>query len=213
VAAVVALVAGVVGGAALTWWFVRGDDPAPPPAAEAPVGGGWPAAGASRTVTVVRADGALEVTQRIHADEPLDQLELSLPDPDGDGTVRATQVEVVADGAPASGPEDITFTRSTYVFPEATRILVRYRLLGAVERSTSAAGRGLVTTTSLDVSTPQAEDTRVVRSEAVLSMACARSAAAELAPCGEADDDGQWTVRLSDPQPGARVVAAVTVPS
>lgn len=211
IAAVVLLVGVGVGGLA-TWWLTR-DDPAarqPPPVQAAT--GGWPPAGTSRTVTEVRADGTLRVTHRIHTTTPIDALDIALPETPSTEPVEATAVEVVADGRAAVGPDRVTFTRASYVFDDATTILVRYRLDGVVERSGSAQDRGLVTTTALDVSATQPDDIRVVRSASVLSLACATTTTA-LAPCGEQDRGGQWTVRLGADDAGGRVVAAVTVPS
>ncbi|PKH44085.1 hypothetical protein CXG46_00525 [Nocardioides alpinus] len=186
------------------------DEPGGAPGA-APIQGGWPEAGASRTTTQVGADGVLDVTHWIHATEPLDELDVALPElPDG-VSIDASAVEVVADGRRASGPAMLTFSSASYAFSDATRIRVSYQLSGAVELSSSAPDRGLVTTTTLDVSPVQGTDTRVVRSEAVLSLACAPTAETSLEPCGESDADDQWTVRLTGPDVGARVVAAVTV--
>lgn len=212
VAAVVLLVGVGVGGV-VTWWFTRDDGPTaqqPPPAQAAT--GGWPPAGTSRTVTQVRADGTLRVTHRIHTATPIDALDISLPETPSTDPVEATAVEVVADGRAATGPDRVTFTRASYVFDDATTILVRYRLDGVVERSGSAQDRGLVTTTALDVSATQPEDVRVVRSASVLSLACA-SPSTSLTPCGERVRGDQWTVRLTAGDAGGRVVAAVTVPS
>jgi hypothetical protein len=156
----------------------------------------------------------LEVTHWIHAVQPLDTLELALPTALAPGSVEATEVEVLADGRVTSGPRSITSFRASYLFAEAaTRILVRYRLTGAVEMSSSAPGRGLVTTTALEVSAGQAHDSRVVRSQAVLSLACATSRDERPVPCGERDSDDQWRVELGDGEATTRVVAVVTVPS
>ncbi|GAA1920436.1 hypothetical protein GCM10009797_12590 [Nocardioides hwasunensis] len=204
-------VAVVVAAGLVTWRIAAGGSDGGP--AEASIPAGWPEAGASRTVTEVRADGTLEVTHWIHTEEPLDEIDVALPQGTEDGTLEATDVRVRADGRSASGPQTLSFSRASYVFSGATRIQVRYRLAGAVEESTSAAGRGLATPTALDVSAVQPSDTRIVRSADVLSMACASSPDVSLAPCGEADGDGQWKVVLTGQEAGGRVVAAVTVPS
>lgn len=211
--AVTALLIGTAAGGIATWWVVRDERPPQQASSSAPVGDDWPRRGTSRTVTSVRADGSVDVTHRIHTREPIDELDLSLPDALSSSTVEATAVEVVADGRRAPGPDSITFTQASYAFADATRILVRYRLVGAVERTSSASGRGRVTTTALTVSATPPDDVRVVRSASVLSLTCARSASADPSPCGEPDGEGQWTVRLTDADPGARVVASVTVPS
>jgi hypothetical protein len=206
---VVVLIA-VAGGAALVWW-VWDDEAQRPPSAASPVRG-WPEAGASRTVTQVEPDGVLKVTHWIHADRPLDTIELALPAALTRGSAEAEEVEVLADGRAASGPRAITSFRASYVFPdEATRVLVRYQLTGAVELSTSAPGRGLATVTALDVSAAQPRDFRIVRSHAVLALACATSRNAQPAPCGERESDDQWRVRLADGQATTRVLAVVTL--
>ena len=206
VAAVVLV--GLVGVAAALWWQ-SGEEPADRPSA-ASAQATWPEAGAARTVTQVRPDGVLEVTHWIHATDSLDELDLVLPERQEGDPIRASAVQVVADDQPASGPAVITFSRASYVFADATRIRVRYELSGAVEMSTSAPGRGLATTTSLEVSATLARDTRVVRSPAVLSLACTDTAGS-IAPCGASDHAGQWTVKLTGDVVGARVIAVVTV--
>ncbi|RYB95533.1 hypothetical protein EUA93_14995 [Nocardioides oleivorans] len=211
--ALLVLVSAAVGGGVVAWQLGSDDPPAPSdtPAAQLPAG--WPEAGASRTLTRVRSDGSLEVTHWIHTEDPLDQVDVSLPEA-GEGTaVVATDVQVTADGEAASGPAEITFSRATYVFSSATLIRVTYDLDGAVQRSSSATGRGLATTTALDVSATQPRDVRVIRSAEVLSLSCAPTMATELVPCGTSDGDGEWKVQLTGSEAGGRVVAAVTVPS
>ncbi|WP_322919530.1 hypothetical protein [Nocardioides renjunii] len=200
-------VAALVVGGLVVWQVVddgRDDAGTASAAAES-----WPEAGASRTVTRVRPDGVLEVTHWIHAAEPLDQVDVALPELAPGILLEASAVEVTADDQPASGPEVITFTSASYVFSEATRVLVSYELAGAVERSTSVLGRGLATTTALEVSAQQPEDTRVIRSKAVLSLACATAGSPSPTPCGEADTEGQWHVELTGADAGGRVVAQV----
>ncbi|MDZ5663797.1 hypothetical protein SFC79_18620 [Nocardioides sp. S-58] len=200
-------VAALVVGGLVVWQVVDGgrDDTGTASAAAE----SWPEPGASRTVTRVRPDGVLEVTHWIHAAEPLDQVDVALPELAPGILLEASAVEVTADDQPASGPEVITFTSASYVFSEATRVLVSYELAGAVERSTSVLGRGLATTTALEVSAQQPEDTRVIRSKAVLSLACATAGSPSPTPCGEADTEGQWHVELTGADAGGRVVAQV----
>ena len=190
------------------------------PAADDPVGEpttadasvrGWPTAGTSRTVTDVRRDGVLEVTQRIHTLEPIGDLELSLPAIPGADAVAVSAVEVLADDHPGSGPTVISSGRATYFFAPATRVLVRYQMSGAVELSTSAAQRGLASTTALEVSVSQERDTRVVRASTVLSLACVRRGRVAALPCGEEVSDRKWRVELTGGRAGARVLASVTV--
>jgi hypothetical protein len=207
--AAAALVGVVVGG--IVAWQVVGPGQEPrPPTASLPIDG-WPTAAESRAVTEVLPGGDLEVTHWIHAEDPIDELSLTLPELDG-AEVSATDVEVTADGRAASGPATVAPSGATYTFADATRIQVRYLMSGAVELSSSADGRGLATTTSLDVSATQARDVRVVRSEEVLSLACAEPGAQPL-PCGESEGDDQWRVELAGADAGNRVLAVVTVPS
>ena len=83
---------------------------------------------------------------------------------------------------------------------------------GAVEPSSSADGRGLATTTSLDVTATQARDVRVVRSQQVLSLACAEPDEQPV-PCGRSGGDDEWRVELDATDAGSRVLAVLTVPS
>lgn len=209
VALVAAALLGVLAGGVVAWQLVGPGEPPPPPAS-LPIDG-WPIAGESRAVTEVLPDGDLEVTHWIHAENPLDELELTLPELDG-ARVTADQVEVTADGRSAPGPGVVMPSGATYTFPDATRIQVRYRMSGAVQLSSSADGRGLATTTSLDVTATQARDVRVVRSEEVLSLACAEPGEQPV-PCGESGGSDQWRVELDETDVGSRVLAVVTVPS
>lgn len=209
-ALVAAALAGVIGGGVLAWQVVGQDEATRTPTASLPIDG-WPIAGESRTVSEVLTGGDLEVTHWIHADDPLSELRLSLPQLDGQ-EVSATEVEVTADGRPGSGPEAVEPRGASYTFTDATRIQVRYRMSGAVQLSSSADGRGLATTTSLDVTATQARDVRVVRSQEVLSLACAEPGEQPV-PCGESGGDDEWRVELDGTDPGDRVLAVVTVPS
>jgi hypothetical protein len=209
IALVAAALVGVLAGGAVAWQVVGPGEPSRAPAS-LPIDG-WPIAGESRAVTEVLPGGDLEVTHWIHTERPLDELGLSLPDADG-AAVSVTDVEVTADGRPASGPEIVAGSGTTYTFADATRVQVRYRMSGAVQLSSSADGRGLATTTSLDVTATQARDVRVVRSEEVLSLACAEPDEQPV-PCGESSGDDQWRVELDGTDAGSRVLAVVTVPS
>ncbi|WP_416953103.1 hypothetical protein ACNKF0_14230 [Nocardioides sp. T5] len=204
-----AAVVGVLAGGVVAWQVVGPGEPPRAPAS-LPIDG-WPIAGESRAVTEVLPGGDLEVTHWIHSERPIDELGLSLPELDG-AEVSATDVEVTADGRPGSGPWAVAPSGSTYALAGSTRIQVRYRMSGAVQLSSSAEGRGLATTTSLDVTATQARDVRVVRSEEVLSLACAEPAEQPV-PCGQSTGDDQWRVELDDTDAGSRVLAVVTVPS
>jgi hypothetical protein len=209
VALVAAALVGVLAGGVVAWQLVGPDEPPPPPAS-VPIDG-WPIAGESRAVTEVLSGGDLEVTHWIHTERPLAELEVTLPELDG-VRLTADQAEVTADGQPATGPGVVLPSGATYTFSDATRIQVRYRMSGAVELSSSADGRGLATTTSLDVTATQPRDVRVVRSHEVLSLACAEPNEQPV-PCGEAGGEDQWRVELDETDAGSRVLAVVTVPS
>ncbi|HSU03874.1 MAG TPA: hypothetical protein VLK03_15095 [Nocardioides sp.] len=205
------VVAGVAGGALV--WRTPADERKGGGPPDSSASSGWPAKGAARTLTEVRPDGVLEVTHWIHAARPLDAVQLALPRSVDPGSLVASAVEVTADGRPVSGRDRITTFGGSYVLDDATLVLVSYELTGAVELSSSAPGRGLVTTTAIDVSAGQVSERRVVRSEAVLSLACAASERGEAEPCGEREDDHQWSVQLGDREAGTRVMAVVTVPT
>jgi len=207
---VAAALVGVVAGGVVAWQVVGPGQQSGTPTASLPIDG-WPIAAESRAVTEVLPGGDLAVTHWIHAEDPIGELSLTLPELDG-AEVSATGVEVTADGRAASGPATVAPSGATYTFADATRIQVRYRMTGAVELSSSADGRGLATTTSLDVSATQARDVRVVRSQEVLSLACADPGAQPL-PCGVSEGDDQWRVELAGADAGNRVLAVVTVPS
>ncbi|MCP3421179.1 hypothetical protein [Nocardioides pinisoli] len=209
-ALVAAALAGLIGGGVLAWQVAGPDEATRAPTASLPVDG-WPIAGESRTVSEVLPGGDLEVTHWIHAESPLDTLSLSLPRLDGQ-EVSASDVEVTADGRPGSGPGAVEPRGATYTFIDATRIQVRYRMSGAVQLSSSADGRGLATTTSLDVTATQPRDVRVVRSQEVLSLACVQPGEQPV-PCGEPGGEDEWRVELDGTDPGDRVLAVVTVPS
>ena len=205
-----AALVGMIAGGVVAWQVVGPGQGSGSPAASLPIDG-WPIAAESRAVTEVLPGGDLEVTHWIHAEEPIDELSLSLPELDGPN-LTASDVEVTADGRAASGPATVAPSGATYTFSDATRIQVRYRMAGAVELSSSADGRGLATTTSLIVTATQARDVRVVRSQEVLSLACAAPEEQPL-PCGTSEDDDQWRVELTGTDVGSRVLAVVTVPS
>ena len=100
----------------------------------------------------------------------------------------------------------------------AREVQITYRLIGAVERSSSAPGRALARLTALDISyDPALRDRDPHRRRAeVLSLACdPRRAGPRRAPCGTRVTEGEWTVELgrsagrrpgdgpADPRPGA----------
>jgi hypothetical protein len=107
------------------------------------------------------------------------------------------------------GPESLAGRRAYFASLGASEFYVRYRLSGAVERSTSVPGRALarVTALQLGMRRPLDEVSRWVTGAEVLSLACAPVAPADQplpVPCGMPTSGG-WQVDLA----GARVDDAV----
>ncbi|TGN66158.1 hypothetical protein EXE59_21035 [Nocardioides eburneiflavus] len=208
-------VAWLVGIGVLAYALLAGlrDDPADP-------GAGGPAdppralAPAEAYVdTRVLPAGDLVVRQWIRAREPLTALGLELPDLPGADDVSADQVEVVADGVVAAGPDRVTAAGATYTFEESTTVLVAYRLEGVVQVSDSVAGRALALATALDTAyAPKVErETRVVHGPEVLSLACSSQSDESPEPCGRDSGDGQWQVDLSGDRVDDRVLAQLNL--
>jgi hypothetical protein len=204
-------VAGVVAGALAYGWTTRDGTP---PDAE----GGWAApvgleAGEGYVETRVHGDGTMEVRQWIRADEPLERLRLRVPRVTSAGQLAADSIEVLADGVPVSGRTEISYFNAGYDLGGATEVEVRYRLVGAIERSDSAAGRALAVATGLEThfSPAPAREVRVVKAPEVLSLACAPSVDSPPVPCGTPDSAGAWHVDLAGERMSERVVASLTV--
>jgi len=87
--------------------------------------------------------GELEVSERARSAEPL--LELSLvppPPPDGvRGLPQLTDVEVTVDGEPVEVPSPIEVTTVVELTEPATRIDLRYQIVGAVARQKKPTSR------------------------------------------------------------------------
>ena len=113
-----AALVGVVAGGFVAWQVLGPGQPSGSPTASLPIDG-WPTAAESRAVTEVLPGGDLEVTHWIHAEDPIDELSLTLPELDG-AEVSATDVEVTADGRAASGPATVAPNGATYTFADAT---------------------------------------------------------------------------------------------
>jgi hypothetical protein len=161
----------------------------------------------------VLEDGDVVVRQWIRAAEPFDRLGLALPDVPGVVGLSASGVVVLADDTAVEGPESITAQNATYTFDATTDVQVSYRLIGAVEMSSSARGRALAAATTLDVLySPRVDrETRVVRAPQVLSVACSPSPQVALVPCGQEDGTGQWRIELSGPHVLDRVAAQLSL--
>lgn len=171
------------------------------------------APGESFAETSVTDSGDLIVTQWIHADDPLQQVELALPQVPGGAPLAADQVVVTADGDPVSGPTEISARPASYVLRDARLVQIDYRLVGAIERSASVEGRALAVATTLDVryAPRPVRETRVVQAPEVLSLACTSSGQAAPAPCGASQRANQWSVELTGVGVRDRVIAQVTL--
>ncbi|WP_374456604.1 hypothetical protein [Nocardioides sp.] len=205
------LLVGIATGA-LAYWWSAGDDgsPAPEGAWVAPSG---LAADEGYVETRVHADGTMEVRQWIRADEPLERLTLHVPRVTSAGQLAADRVEVLADGARIGGREEISYFNATYDLGGATEVELRYRLVGALQRSDSAPGRALAVATALEArfSRAPAREVRVVKAPEVLSLACTPAADVSPVPCGTPDGAGEWHVDLAGRRVSERVVASLTI--
>lgn len=210
-ALVVVALACLLGGGALAYALLLGPDDGPP----VPDAGGTSAPALalgpaeSRVETQVMPSGDLVVRQTIRAEEPLTSLALEIPVVAGAEGLSAEQVEVVAGGAEATGPDRIVATGAIYTFEASTEVLVTYRLRGAVQASDSVAGRALAVVTHLPATyAPMVErEVRVVRAPVVLALACSRPPDGSPRPCGTKVSDGRWRVDLADDRVGDRVLA------
>ncbi len=207
-----AALAWLVGGAVLVAALTLRDSPSGPADADAPGPPRPLVAGEAYVDTQVLPTGDLLVRHWIRTRAPIGSLVLARPD--GADDLSAEDVEVVAGGSTADGPARVGADPATYSFGEATDVLLTYRLLGAVEVSDSATGRGLVLASALETAyEPGAtRETRVVRGPEVLSLACSPGPGRPPAPCGRADSAGQWRVDLDRDQAVAtRLLAQVNL--
>jgi hypothetical protein len=155
--------------------------------------------------------GEVTVRQWIRPGSAIRSVVLALPAVPGPVRLYADDVEVVAGGTSAEGPDRIAGGPATYTFDATTDVLVSYRLLGAVEVSDSSSGRALAVATSLETTygTRAVRETRVVSATAVLSLACARTPERSPVPCGQADGADRWRVETTDARGTDRVLAQV----
>lgn len=159
--------------------------------------------------------GDLLVTQWIESEQLLFSVLMVRPQVEGAEGVTAQQVRVVADGRIATGREEIRSGRpARYSFLGATSVQISYRLTGALERSSSAAGRALALLTALDVryEPDSTKVTRAIAAPEVLSLACASPAARTAPrPCGAPGSAGTWTVEVVGPFAQDRVIAQLSL--
>lgn len=176
----------------------------------------------SLVLSEVRADGSVRVTQWLRSGDGIDELLLTAPtvagaaDPisatDGrlvgsDGTVIADDLTIGAEPRLVRFADSTTMVRATYV------------LRGAVERSSTAAGRlrALAVSLDVDLSSLSGPTVAVVETQTggeILGLACgnARSEVALVRPCGT-PDGSRWRVRLPPVSREDRVTATVDVPT
>lgn len=207
-----AALAWLVGGAVLVAALTLRDSPSGTAGADAPEPPQALAAGEAYVDTQVLPTGDLLVRHWIHTRSPIGSLVLTRPD--GADDLSAEDVEVVAGGSSADGPTQVDADPTTYSFDGATDLLLTYRVLGAVEVSDSATGRGLVLATALETAyEPGAtRETRVVRGPEVLSLACSPGPDRPPVPCGRADGAEQWRVDLvRDEAVATRLLAQVNL--
>ncbi|CUR60153.1 hypothetical protein NOCA270106 [metagenome] len=187
------------------WQIVsdRDEEPAAAPRAKAvepPAPVALPDIGSFVQSTVL-ADGDILVQHWIRADG-IFTLTLSAPELATTSQVRASDVEILADGTELFGRSSIETADRTHYLEGAKAIYVSYLLEGAIERTDSAPGRALARVTALDVSydAQGGTSTRRIQGADVLSMACypPTSPGTGVRPCGS-DEDGAWQVEL-DPR-------------
>lgn len=161
----------------------------------------------------VLANGEVEATQWIVADEPIGRLQLELPDLAGAEDVTASLVVVLADGKLVAGPSRITGRSATYVLDEATAVKVSYRLSDALVRSSSVSGRALAAAGLVVAYEPRARsESRVVQAPGLSSLACGDAATGQLVPCGTSTAPDEWSVDLTGADVADRLVAQLTLP-
>jgi len=207
-----AALAWLVGGAVLVAALTLRDSPSGTADAGAPEPPRALVAGEAYVDTQVLPTGDLLVRHWIRTRSPIGSMVLTRPD--GADDLSAEDVKVVAGGSSADGPTQVAGDPATYSFGAATDVLLTYRLLGAVEVSDSATGRGLVLATALETAyEPGAtRETRVVRGPEVLSLACSPGPDRPPVPCGRADGAEQWRVDLDrDEAVATRLLAQVNL--
>ena len=207
-----AALAWLMGGAVLVAALTLRGSPSAPAGADAPEPPRPLVAGEAYVDTQVLPTGDLLVRHWIRTRSPIESVVLTRPD--GADDLSAEDVEVVAGGSTADGPARLGGAPATYSFGDATAVFLTYRLLGAVEVSDSATGRGLVLATTLETAyEPGAtRETRVVRGPEVLSLACSPGPGRAPVPCGRADGAEQWRIDLDrDEAVATRLLAQVNL--
>jgi len=167
------------------------------------------------TRLTVTAAGDLRVEQWIRSTAVVSGLTVATPSGPllAPGAVRATNMQVVADGAPVRGPGEVVDDSATYSFTGARLIRLSYLLSGVLEFSSTTRGRALARVTSLDLSFQPGSSRSVItfRGARLLSLACdADGNNNPPIPCGVRGEHG-WTVDVPDLQ-SFRVMAQIDLP-
>ena len=134
--------------------------------------------------------------------------------PPSAGTVRVSEVLVVAGGRAAPGPERVGGGFGSFAFTGSPDVYLTYRIAGALERSDSTPGRALVRFTSLEVQVhpPMLATTYAVSGGDVLTLACSSGEPGAVpVPCG-APIGRSWRVERAGDHRDDVVTAQLDLP-
>ncbi len=167
----------------------------------------------------INDEGKLQAVERARAVAPLTELSLvPPPPPDGSrGLPQLQDVELFVDGEKVEVPTPIEVTTVVPLTTPATRIELRYQVVGAAARSKPAArnqpARNRATLSLRPALVPTLEDSRAViavQGAKVHSMVCV-DRPRKKQRCGEDRGEGWRTRRL--PSASATVIALVDLPA
>ena len=157
------------------------------------------------------------MTHWVHVRRFVDVLHLHIPTVPGlaPGALSVSNVVATADGHRIYTSRSIPLRGTTVYVPGAHRVVLRYTLDGAVERTEPPAGRALVRVVAIDVrdagSTTRSK-TAVVGAR-VLALACTAPRRGALPrPCGSGNGTA-WSVDLNGPQVREHVMAQLDLSS
>jgi hypothetical protein len=171
-------------------------------------------ADSAHTEITVLTSGDFAVRQSIQSRSPLFGLSLAPPSSPflGDG-MRATDLQVVADGTLVDGPSSLDSSPAAFSFPGTHTVDLTYRLSGVLVRSSSNPDRALARMISLDISfEPRPGPTFSFDGATVLNLFCVDDVGDEPPlPCGQRSKDG-WQVQGANPQANYRVMALMDLP-
>ena len=149
--------------------------------------------------TEILEDGNLQVTHWIRTSLPMERLDVVVPTRPGVDADMAevSDLVVAADGVGVDLADDVVpRSASVDLAPAATQLYVQYHLSGVLQRSDSAQGRALATTTALDVGVghEMLRRTQTFPGVQVLTIACLAPGLRSVPrPCGVLYED-LWTV-------------------